>query len=68
MIIGAEAVVESGAIISALGSYGVAIAAYVHKKPFYTICESFKFFRSYPMRQAEVEQEESDLIHKNNRT
>lgn len=43
-------------VISGIGSYGIAIAADVHKKPFYVICESFKFIRSYPMKQKDVEQ------------
>ena len=42
VLLGAEAVVESGAVVSAMGSYGIAIAAHVHKIPFYIICESFK--------------------------
>lgn len=57
VILGAEAVVESGSVISSIGSYGVAITADVHKKPVYVICESFKFMRSYPMKQLEVEQD-----------
>ena len=44
-------------VISSIGSYGVAITADVHKKPVYVICESFKFMRSYPMKQLEVEQD-----------
>ena len=44
-------------VISSIGSYGVAITADVHKKPVYVICESFKFMRSYPMKQMEVEQD-----------
>ena len=42
VLLGAEAVVESGGVVSAMGSYGIAIAAHVHKIPFYIICESFK--------------------------
>ena len=56
VLIGAEAVVESGSVISGIGSYGIAVLADVHKKPFYVVCESFKFIRSYPMKQIDVEQ------------
>ena len=48
VLLGAEAVVESGAVVSAMGSYGIAIAAHVHKIPFYIICESFKASFTYP--------------------
>ena len=48
---------------SGIGSYGVAIAAHVHKKPFYVVCESFKFMRSYPMKQAQVDQKELLFLH-----
>jgi len=61
VLLGAEAVVESGAVVSAMGSYGIAIAAHVHKIPFYIICESFKFIRSYPMKQSEVDQKHKYL-------
>jgi len=61
VLIGAEAVVESGSVISAVGSYGIAMAAHVHKKEFYVVCESFKFIRSYPMKQIEVEQQHKYL-------
>jgi len=57
VICGAEAVVESGAVVSQLGTYSMAIAAHVHKKPFYIVCESFKFMRSYPLKQVDVDQQ-----------
>ncbi len=37
-----------------IGTYGIAIMAQAHKKPFYVAAESFKFTRLYPLNQVSV--------------
>jgi translation initiation factor eIF-2B subunit alpha len=85
VLVGAEAVVENGGIVSRvptcslsrpplknrmrqlpllifcthartlqIGTYGIAIMAQAHKKPFYVAAESFKFTRLYPLNQVSV--------------
>ena len=43
VLMGAEAVVESGGIINKIGTFNIAIAAHEMNKPFYVAAESFKF-------------------------
>lgn len=54
VLVGAEAVVENGGIVSRIGTYGIAIMAQAHKKPFYVAAESFKFTRLYPLNQSDL--------------
>ncbi|CAF0902689.1 unnamed protein product, partial [Adineta ricciae] len=49
VLVGAEAVVESGGIINKIGTYNLAIAAREMNKPLYVAVESFKFVRFYPL-------------------
>jgi translation initiation factor 2B subunit (eIF-2B alpha/beta/delta family) len=51
---GAEAVVESGGVISQTGTYQIAIVASACKKPFYVAAESTKFARKFPLSQLDV--------------
>ncbi|CAF1144280.1 unnamed protein product [Rotaria sp. Silwood1] len=54
VLIGAEAVVESGGIINKIGTFNLAIAAHEMNKPFYVAAESFKFVRVYPLNNRDL--------------
>lgn len=54
VLLGAEAVVESGGIINRIGSFQISVMAKVMNKPVYVAVESFKFVREYPLKQREV--------------
>ncbi|CAB4066811.1 EIF2B1 [Lepeophtheirus salmonis] len=54
VVVGAQGVVESGGIINKLGTYTMALCAMALNKPFYVICESFKFVRLYPLNQRDL--------------
>jgi len=54
VLLGAEAVVESGGIINKIGSFQISVLAKAMNKPVYVAVESFKFVREYPLRQKEV--------------
>eukprot|EP01087_Luapelamoeba_hula_P019645 TRINITY_DN6538_c0_g1_i2.p1 TRINITY_DN6538_c0_g1~~TRINITY_DN6538_c0_g1_i2.p1 ORF type:complete len:363 (+),score=52.53 TRINITY_DN6538_c0_g1_i2:434-1522(+) len=64
VLVGAEAVVESGGIVSRIGTYGLSIVAKALKKPFYVAAESFKFTRLYPLNQRDipVEKRQKELV------
>eukprot|EP00096_Caligus_rogercresseyi_P012771 TRINITY_DN545_c0_g1_i6.p1 TRINITY_DN545_c0_g1~~TRINITY_DN545_c0_g1_i6.p1 ORF type:complete len:326 (-),score=82.66 TRINITY_DN545_c0_g1_i6:443-1420(-) len=57
VLVGAQGVVESGGIINKLGTYTMSLVARALNKPFYVICESFKFVRSYPLSQRDLPNE-----------
>lgn len=57
VMVGAEAVVESGGIINRIGSYTMGLCAREMKKPFYVLSESFKFSRLYPLNQRDLPNE-----------
>lgn len=52
--VGAEGVVESGGVVSRLGTYQLAMLAKMAGKPFYVVAESHKFVRLYPLGQADL--------------
>lgn len=54
VIVGAEGVVESGGIISRLGTYQIGMLAKAMGKPFYVVAESHKFVRIYPLGQYDM--------------
>lgn len=54
VLMGAEAVVESGGIINKIGTFNIAIAAHEMNKPFYVASESFKFVRYYPLNNRDL--------------
>ena len=56
VLVGAEAVVESGGIINKIGTFNIAIAAREMNKPFYVAAESFKFVRQYPLNNRDLVQ------------
>lgn len=43
VLIGADAVLRDGAVVNKVGSYGLALAAKQHGKPFHVACETLKF-------------------------
>ncbi|KAL3320652.1 Translation initiation factor [Cichlidogyrus casuarinus] len=57
VLLGAEAVVESGGILNRLGSSTLAMVAHSFGKPVYVLAESFKFVRSYPLDQRHIADE-----------
>ncbi|KAF9519976.1 hypothetical protein BS47DRAFT_1370529 [Hydnum rufescens UP504] len=54
VLVGSEAVVESGGLINAVGSYQMAIIAKAANKPLYALAESYKFLRSFPLSQYDL--------------
>ena len=63
VLCGAEAVVESGGIISKTGTFQMAIVAAACKKPFYVAAESTKFARIFPLSQLDLPEHESTRSH-----
>lgn len=57
VVLGAEAVVESGGVLNALGSCSVSMIAHSMGKPVYVLVESFKFLRVYPLDQRSIPDE-----------
>lgn len=53
-MVGSEAVVESGGLVNAVGSYQMALVAKYANKPFYALAESYKFHRLFPLSQFDV--------------
>lgn len=43
VLIGADTVLKDGAVVNKIGSYGLALAAKEHAKPFHVACETLKF-------------------------
>ena len=54
VLVGAEAVAESGGIVNKLGTYPMAMVAKLFNKPVYCAVESYKFARVYPLTQADL--------------
>lgn len=54
VLVGAEAVVESGGTINAIGTYQTAIVARAQGVPFYVAAESYKFSRLFPLNQRDL--------------
>ncbi|KAJ7709935.1 hypothetical protein B0H17DRAFT_1029882 [Mycena rosella] len=54
VLVGSEAVVESGGLINAVGSLNIAIIAKSSHKPFYALAESYKFHRLFPLSQYDL--------------
>jgi len=62
VLMGAEAVVESGGIISRVGSLQVAMLAKALSKPVYVLAESYKFARVFPLTQKDVPQSQNEVF------
>ena len=58
VLVGAEAVVESGGIINTIGTYGLAVCAKALAKPVYVAAESYKFARLFPLGQQDMPREQ----------
>jgi len=54
VLVGTEAVLESGGLVNALGSYQMALIAKAAHKPFYAVAESYKFHRLFPLSQDDL--------------
>jgi translation initiation factor eIF-2B subunit alpha len=56
VLLGAEALCESGGIINKLGSHTLAIVARSYHRPVLVLAQSFKFTRLFPLSQRDVPQ------------
>ncbi|PVF98914.1 nagb/rpia/CoA transferase-like protein [Serendipita vermifera] len=54
VLVGCEAVVESGGIVNAIGSCQMAIIAHAFNKPVYVLAESYKWTRLFPLSQYDL--------------
>lgn len=54
VLVGAEGVCESGGVLNAVGTLGVALVAKSFGKPFYVAAESYKFLRLFPLSQFDL--------------
>ncbi|KAI5449884.1 translation initiation factor eIF-2B subunit alpha [Naganishia albida] len=54
VLVGTEAVVESGGLVSSIGTSQCALLAKAMGKPFYALAESYKFLRYYPLTQSDL--------------
>ena len=57
VLLGAEAVVESGGIINKIGTSTIGLCAKMLNKPVYVAVESFKFVRFYPLDNRDIPDE-----------
>ncbi|KAI0928790.1 hypothetical protein AcW2_004681 [Taiwanofungus camphoratus] len=62
VLVGSEAVVESGGLINAVGSNQIAIIAKAANKPFYALAESYKFHRLFPLSQYDLPTHNSTIL------
>ncbi|KAJ7774658.1 hypothetical protein DFH07DRAFT_800406 [Mycena maculata] len=62
VLVGSEAVVESGGLINAIGSLNIAIIANAANKPFYALAESYKFHRLFPLSQYDLPSHNSRML------
>lgn len=63
VLVGAEAVAESGGVVNKLGTYTVALAAKAHGKPVYVAAESYKFARLFPLSQRDLPVERKQFAY-----
>ena len=54
VLVGAEGVLENGAVVNKLGTAALAACAQAAGKPFYVAAESYKFARLYPLHQSDL--------------
>ncbi|KAI0281366.1 hypothetical protein BGY98DRAFT_1094860 [Russula aff. rugulosa BPL654] len=62
VLVGSEAVVESGGLVNAVGSNQMAIIAKAENKPFYALAESYKFHRLFPLSQYDLPTHNSGIL------
>jgi len=60
VLLGAEAIAESGAVINQVGSLGIALAAKTFNVQVFIAAESYKFVRIYPLTQRDISKTDSD--------
>eukprot|EP00475_Leptophrys_vorax_P011886 TRINITY_DN18354_c0_g1_i1.p1 TRINITY_DN18354_c0_g1~~TRINITY_DN18354_c0_g1_i1.p1 ORF type:complete len:171 (+),score=12.97 TRINITY_DN18354_c0_g1_i1:57-515(+) len=61
VLLGAEGVVESGGVLTAVGAFPLGIVAKSMGKPLYVAAESYKFARMFPLDQNDWEQALSEV-------
>ncbi|THH05246.1 hypothetical protein EW145_g4946 [Phellinidium pouzarii] len=61
VLVGSEAVVESGGLINAVGSNQMAIIAKAANTPVYAMAESYKFHRLFPLSQYDLPTHTPDI-------
>jgi len=57
VVLGAEAIVESGGVINRIGTYTIALIAKQFQKPVYVLAECLKFVRMYPLSLSDMPEE-----------
>lgn len=57
VVLGAEAIVESGGVINRIGTYTIALIAKQFQKPVYVLAECLKFVRMYPLSLSDMPDE-----------
>ncbi|KAG1756814.1 uncharacterized protein EDB91DRAFT_37066 [Suillus paluster] len=62
VLVGSEAVVESGGLINAVGSNQIAIIAQAANIPFYALAESYKFHRLFPLSQYDLPTHTANIL------
>ncbi|KAG8217491.1 hypothetical protein J3R82DRAFT_5637 [Butyriboletus roseoflavus] len=62
VLVGSEAVVESGGLINAVGSNQIAIIAKAANIPFYALAESYKFHRLFPLSQYDLPTHNTSIL------
>ncbi|KAH8827714.1 hypothetical protein DL96DRAFT_1600045 [Flagelloscypha sp. PMI_526] len=62
VLVGSEAVLESGGLINAVGSSQIAIIAKAFGKPFYALAESYKFHRLFPLSQYDLPNQQPNIL------
>ncbi|KZV71659.1 nagb/rpia/CoA transferase-like protein [Peniophora sp. CONT] len=62
VLVGSEAVVESGGLVNAVGSNQMAVIAKAENKPFYALAESYKFHRLFPLSQYDLPTHSAEIL------
>ncbi|KIJ44365.1 hypothetical protein M422DRAFT_252371 [Sphaerobolus stellatus SS14] len=62
VLVGSEAVLESGGLANAVGSYQIALIAKAANIPFYALAESYKFHRTFPLSQYDLPTHHSKIL------
>ncbi|KAH9946193.1 nagb/rpia/CoA transferase-like protein [Epithele typhae] len=62
VLVGSEAVVESGGLVNYVGSSQMAIIAKAANRPFYALAESYKFHRLFPLSQYDLPTDNPSIL------
>mmetsp|Transcript_19241 Transcript_19241/g.31594 ORF Transcript_19241/g.31594 Transcript_19241/m.31594 type:complete len:312 (+) Transcript_19241:125-1060(+) len=60
VIVGAEGIMENGGVTNKIGTAQIGSIARAHNVPMYVAAESFKFSRTYPLNQEEIQMMDSN--------